>query len=132
MSLFTWDEKYSVGDADLDGDHKKLFEILSTLHDAMTQGKGRTVVKDTVDELIKYTHYHFSREEKKLAEAGYHGLAGQQKAHAEFLSKAEDFKKKINEGKEQHITVNVSNMLVDWLKNHIGAMDSGYKSVISK
>ena len=41
MSLFTWQDTYSVGHQGIDGQHRKLFQYADNLHAAMEAGKGK-------------------------------------------------------------------------------------------
>ena len=51
MALITWDESYSVKVSMCDEDHKKLFSLLNTLHDAMKAGHGSQVLQQVVKDL---------------------------------------------------------------------------------
>ena len=62
MALVTLDPSFSVKVARCDEDHKKLFSLISTLHEAMLAGKGSEKIKQVVSELSNYTKFHFSAE----------------------------------------------------------------------
>jgi hemerythrin len=47
MALFNWNDSYSVKVAMCDQQHKKLFEIINELAEAMRQGKGQQAVTKT-------------------------------------------------------------------------------------
>ena len=53
--LFCWSEKYHVGIAFADVQHKQLVDIINRLHQVLMEGKGRVVIGKTLDELIRYT-----------------------------------------------------------------------------
>lgn len=48
MALFVWSDKYSVNINEIDNQHKKLVDILSSLHDSMKAGKGSEVLGKTL------------------------------------------------------------------------------------
>ncbi len=50
-----WLDEYTTGNHKVDQQHQHLFEIVNKLHDAMKLGHGKEVLKETFDELIKYT-----------------------------------------------------------------------------
>ena len=52
MSLFQWKESYSVGNTEIDAQHKRLFQLAEDLHTAMTAGKGKQVLTQTLAMLI--------------------------------------------------------------------------------
>ncbi len=41
MPILQWNQSVSVNDADIDGQHKKLIDMINNLHDSMGQGKGK-------------------------------------------------------------------------------------------
>ena len=44
MALLTWQDKYSVGIAQIDDQHKQLIIMINELNDAMLAGKGKDVL----------------------------------------------------------------------------------------
>ncbi len=127
MPLIQWSDRYSVGVGDMDKHHQKLFDLLNRLHDAMTQGKAGSIITEIVDELIGYTKYHFSEEEKLMAQISYSGLNEQKKAHQKFIVSVEDYKNLADKGLTAFLSSGVSAFLSDWLRNHIGVMDKKYQ-----
>lgn len=71
MSLFAWNEKYSVNIQEIDDQHKRLIGLVSQLHGAMQQGKGKEVMDKILKELIQYTRTHFAAEERIMKVNGY-------------------------------------------------------------
>lgn len=127
MALVTWDPSFSVQVRRCDEDHKKLFAIINTLHDAMSVGKGGEVVQRVVEELLDYTKVHFSAEEALLERTKYPGLTGHRQRHKEFVTKVEEFQKDLAHGKAGQSIV-VLTFLKDWLTNHIRQIDQQYSA----
>lgn len=48
MSLFQWNESYAVGNQEIDAQHKRLFQLADALHSAMTTGKGKEALTQTL------------------------------------------------------------------------------------
>jgi hemerythrin len=130
MALVTWDQSYSVKVARCDNDHKKLFTLINTLHDAMAQGKGADVVQQTVQELLDYTRVHFSAEEALMQKAGYAELATHRAQHQEFVRKVEQFQKDLQVSKTGKAVV-VLGFLKDWLSKHIKQTDQRYSAQLN-
>lgn len=126
MALFDWDNKYSVGVYSMDSHHKKLFDIINKLNDAMKEGKGEEAAGRTIKELLDYTHYHFGEEEKLLEQIGYSGLESQKRAHRMFTDKLEEYMKEADAGLAIFVSSKVVNTAIDWLKEHIMRMDTQY------
>jgi hemerythrin-like metal-binding protein len=127
VALFTWNESYSVKVQSCDMQHKQLFEIINRLADAMRMGKGDVVVTTTIGELLRYTRTHFSEEEKLLQRANYPALAAHQALHRHFVSEIESLDEGIRQGRRAN-SVQVLNMLRDWLIDHIQKTDKAYSA----
>ncbi len=127
MPLFQWSKEFSVGVSTMDRHHQKLFDILNKLHDAMSQGKAITVVAGVIKELLDYTKYHFSEEEKLLEKIGYSRLSEQKAAHKKFIESIEKYKDQADKGMAAFLSSGISGLLTDWLKSHIGVMDKKYQ-----
>jgi hemerythrin len=127
VALFTWNDSYSVKVNLCDTQHQKLFAIMNELADAMRMGKGREVISRTVSELLLYTRTHFQQEEALLRKTNYPQLAGHQEMHRRFIADVELFDRQAREGHTAN-SVQLLNMLRDWLVNHIQKMDKAYSA----
>ena len=102
MSIqFVWKDKYSVGDLEIDKQHKGLFELGNELPEV----SGEQDVKPIIMQLFKYTREHFSAEEEMMNRIGFTYLAKHKKLHG-GLKKASGigldvFTKAISDKKEQ-------------------------------
>ena len=127
MALFVWSDRYSVQVEMCDNQHKKLFEIINRLADAMRIGKGQDIVTKTVGELLMYTRTHFQQEEALLRKTGYPQLAAHQELHRRFVADVEALDREAKAGRTAN-SVQVLNLLRDWLLNHIQKTDRMYSS----
>jgi len=127
MSLITWDPSYSVKVSRCDEDHKKLFALINSLHEAMSSGKGAAVVQQVVDELADYTQYHFSAEEALLEKTQYPALKSHRAQHQEFVKRVKQFQQDLTVAKSGQ-SVFVLNFLKDWLSGHIKQTDQKYSA----
>lgn len=125
MSLFTWNEKYSVHVENMDNQHKRLFELINRLHEAMSTGKGNAELGEILNGLKDYTVTHFADEEKYMESFGYTGLAEQKKQHKIFVDKISEYATELNE-KKLGLSIEVLNFLKDWLVHHIQNIDTKY------
>jgi hemerythrin len=130
MALFTWNDSYSVKVAVCDQQHKNLFDIINRLADAMRMGKGDEVVSKTVGELLQYTRTHFQQEEALLKRANYPQLAPHQEQHKKFVADVEGLLQQTREGRAAN-SIQVLNLLRDWLVNHIQKTDKAYSDCLN-
>lgn len=130
MALFTWNDSYSVKVAVCDQQHQRLFAIINELADAMRSGKGQEVVSSTVGELLQYTRTHFRQEETLMQKANYPELAAHQAMHHKFEADVEALQKQSRSGRAAN-SVQVLNLLRDWLVNHIQKVDRQYSACLN-
>jgi hemerythrin len=124
MSKIEWDNSLSIGVDLIDEQHKMLIQKLRDLSDAFEVGREYDKILQTLDFMIEYTDFHFSAEEKTMAEHGYPGLGEQQKQHEEFKVTLnhilEDFQE---EGPTKALATSINVFLLNWLINHIKGVD---------
>lgn len=131
MPIYQWTPAISVNNPDIDSQHKRLFDLINNLHDAMIAGKGKDVLAATLAELLDYTKTHFSYEEKYIQSKQYVGFAAHKLQHDQFTKKVADWQKDFQAGK-MNLTIEVSQYLKDWLVNHIEVIDKKTFAAIQK
>jgi len=130
MALYDWTEDFSVGISTLDGHHRKLFDLMNKLHEAMKEGRSEEVMTGIIKELAAYTIYHFHEEEILMEKANYSGLQLHKAAHREFIAKIEEYKDKIDNGMVIFVVVKLASTVAEWLKQHIMGMDKKYSDAM--
>lgn len=125
MAVFKWDETYSVRVHQCDAQHKKLFDIINQLTDAMRVGKGQEIVSDIVSQLILYTRTHFQQEEALMERTQYPELSAHRELHRKLVADVERFQRELDGGLRPN-TVSVLSFLKDWLTQHIQKVDKAY------
>ncbi|MEA4908018.1 MAG: hemerythrin family protein [Chloroflexi bacterium] len=130
MAFITWDNTYSVGIKDMDAQHEKMIGIINQLHDAMRIGQGTKELGSIIEEMVAYTQYHFSSEEKILSAQTYPGYLKQKGEHAAFVKKVNEFKTQFDEGKLS-LSIEVLNFLKQWWTGHILVEDQKYSAFMN-
>ncbi|MCW8962552.1 MAG: bacteriohemerythrin [Gammaproteobacteria bacterium] len=126
MALFNWDDEFSVSVMTMDNHHKKIFDIINQMHEAMKSGAGEEAVAKIINELLTYTDFHFKEEEKLMEQCNFPGIAAQKSSHTAFIKKLTEFKESADQGRAIFVVSKVSKLGVDWLKDHILTMDKQY------
>ena len=124
MALVNWSEQLSVGLNSIDAEHRKLLDILNSMHDAMSKGKGREIVGKVLDDLIRYTVIHFTHEEELMRKHGYAEFEGHRGIHRAMTRNVLEYQIKHSAGAVN--TIDVMNFLTEWLKKHIMETDKRY------
>lgn len=128
-----WTENLSVGDDDLDNDHKHLINIINKFDWSSEGEPDYDKLRRVLDELEAYVLGHFKREEAKLVSIGYPKTDAHKSAHRlltkQFHEHREKFEAAAKTGdKEGEIAVkDIALFLKDWLINHVMSQDLLYK-----
>ncbi|MCX7874727.1 MAG: bacteriohemerythrin [Melioribacteraceae bacterium] len=125
MALISWSDSYSVKVKEIDNQHQKLVNLINLLHDSMKEGKGKEVIGKVLTELVNYTVYHFSYEEKLFDKYGYPDAKVHARQHKDLVEKVSCYVKDFESGKGV-LPMEVMNFLRDWLIKHIGGDDKKY------
>jgi hemerythrin len=117
MEILRWDKtRFSVGDENIDDQHKMLFNFVNYLITCSGKTYRRNEMEEVIEELIAYCDYHFTAEEELLQ--SHPEIDRHRKAHAEFVDAARHFQEKFKKGTE---TVNseLFTFLVIWIREHL-------------
>ncbi len=128
MAFVDWSEQYSVKLELLDAQHKKLFQIVNHLHDAIFARKAQDEVGGIVLDLLDYTRTHFAEEERQMELHHFpeDKLQAHKAAHHELERKVHEIEQRLQHG-EANISPDVMCFLVgEWLLKHILTMDKQY------
>ena len=125
MAIIEWSSNLSVNIKTIDDQHKKLVDMVNTLHDAMKSGKAKDVMNDLVGQLAAYTDSHFKTEEEFFRKHKYNETVKHKAEHDSLRKEVMALKSKLDSG-EAIITVEVLYFLKDWLSKHILGSDKKY------
>ncbi|MFW5743415.1 MAG: bacteriohemerythrin [Spirochaetota bacterium] len=124
-----WTPALSVSVDVFDAHHRRLFELIRRLYRSMRAGSSREVLGPLFDELLDYTVYHFSAEERAFAAFGFERAEEHRSRHAELVEQAQALRADLDSGKPM-VAVEVMQFLRDWVTNHIQREDSRYSSAL--
>jgi hemerythrin len=132
MPLIAWDDSISLNISEIDNQHKQLVKIINELFDAMKNARGFDVLEDILARLVDYTEYHFSTEEKYFDQLRYIESEPHKEEHRFLIKQVNEFKKAFDEGQikrdgsDRVLTVDLWNLLKNWLINHIQISDQKF------
>ncbi len=135
MLLIEWERKYETGVPEMDQHHKRLVQLLNDLYDGVITcadlKQEQELTQYALAELIHYTQYHFTAEEKLLAGCHYPDLASQQQQHATLIAKVIDLQQQVQAGV---LSLSFSTLILirDWLMGHILGNDTKYGPYLTK
>jgi hemerythrin len=132
MALMTWGSMLQLGYGDIDEQHKKLVELVNSLDDAMRAGKSREVLGGVLDELIKYTQFHFAFEEKLMDQYNISTTGAHKAEHQQLISDVATFQTKFEAGSAS-VSTELMSFLRTWLSDHILKTDKALaKELLAK
>jgi len=129
MGIYDWTSQYSVGVPLMDSHHKKLFDIVNDLHEAAKAGDAPEKLGRIVGELLDYTRYHFTEEERMLERIAYPKLSEHKGMHQQFIAEVEGFQREIQQGMAVFAVLRLMDTAVEWLRDHILKVDMGYSDL---
>jgi hemerythrin len=133
--MFEWNESFSVDIPLIDQQHKKLFDIGERVYRLIEEdynNKNFHEIMNLIDELYKYTKYHFEEEEKIMKFYNFPELSIHRHEHNKFIEYLDDIR--IGEiAKEEDSALNdLISFIASWIVRHIGSVDVKYKEYIMK
>jgi hemerythrin len=126
--LITWDDStMSVGNDELDKQHKTLVEKINELNEAAKQGAAETKMEEMINFLADYAIKHFNYEEDYFKGKQFPEAAQHCEMHKTFLEEVTKVKQKMaDEGVSSALVIQVSNFVADWVVTHIKKADHRY------
>lgn len=122
---FVWSKSLETGNAQIDGEHKKLIGAINRLLEACAAGKGDEELSRTVDFLYEYTKTHFSHEEALQVRYDYPDYANHKQFHDTFMKIVEHLADRLKaEGPTVELVTEINKQLAGWLLNHIKTEDA--------
>ena len=122
MKDLVWDHVLSVGVDEVDDDHRKLVDLFNMLNHSVTEGDVPDYLEAVLEELINYTVWHFSHEERLMLKHGYEGLAEHKEEHQELIKSAKELQQKILQAGNLVANEDIE-FLERWLTEHILTTD---------
>lgn len=120
MALFYWNAMLESGNAKIDQDHKKLFDLTNAVAASVRNGGSLPEVAALICELKLYAKSHFQAEEELAASSS---LPPEQRAC--HVCEHRDFLKRVQEIEQQNYPSDIDaisrllNFLITWLVTHI-------------
>ena len=120
--LIKWKDEYSIGVEHIDEQHKELFrisqEIFNLYNNEFCVDKYDRIV-ELIEELKKYTVFHFNTEEEYMASINYKKLLSHKVDHADFIEKVSNVDLASIDKDHDAYLLDILKFVVDWIVNHI-------------
>jgi hemerythrin len=131
MHLIEWDTTYELGIQKIDYHHKTLIELLNKAYSLLLYSTDKANIQTILQELIKYTEYHFDAEELLMKDVSYKGLIPHVIKHSGFKNQFDNLMQDYLSGAPNVYTDTVM-FLCNWFTKHILKDDRKFTIYLSK
>jgi hemerythrin-like metal-binding protein len=133
MLTIAWNDQYLLGIPMMDNQHKYLFKLFNTFFEYYVNSSFTSTnnLAELFDNLVAYTSYHFSLEERWMEGQGYPQLGEHQREHAAFSRQLAQMQRQYI-GQMENVSLEVINVLHKWLVTHIQGPDSDFGDYIQQ
>ena len=113
-----WQDKFYIGIATIDNQHKELFKIIGNLKEVSIKKDSGSKLIEALKFMVDYTKYHFAAEEEFMRRIAFTRLSKQKQLHQSFIEKLTETLVKLKNGhKVDHSKL--LEFLIHWWTHHI-------------
>ncbi len=127
-----WRDSMSVANERVDKDHQYLITLLNTMEIDLEHPENKEPILRTLLKLKKYTIEHFEREEHLQLRIRYPKLNEHRKIHQNLVKELDEIITSVNTAGPEGETKHISELLHDWLINHVLQEDLPMKPYFAK
>ena len=131
MKDLVWDYVLSVGNEEIDEDHRRLVGLFNMLNHSVAEGHDTDYLAAVLDELINCTVWHFSHEERLMLKYGYEEYAEHKAEHQELIQSVKELRQKILQAGRLVANEDIE-FLEHWLTGHILSNDMKLGSFLAE
>lgn len=127
-----WDEqRHGTGVAAIDGEHRRMVELINHVNDMLCDGGQAENAWDAVDQLLLFTEEHFANEERLMARHGYPAMPDHVEEHHKLLEQLRTLTADCRRARTPAKAGLVAAFLADWAELHILHDDRGLGEYLS-
>jgi hemerythrin len=128
MSTFEWSDRFALGIAEIDRQHKHWFELTNGFLDLVRSGLAdKDAVQRALARAVAHAQAHFKAEESLMRRVGFPRAEfdWHRMTHNAFVERVNALAKRCREGHPKAVT-EMSTFMSGWLVRHIIAADVRY------
>ena len=136
-----WDSKLSVGNSDIDTEHKLIIAHINALELVLRHPVEKDYLKFFIDQLLEFTTEHFYREEQLQLKFRFPHYEENKKGHQALMTEFEVIKTIIycfiekadpTQEETKEMTEKVNGLMRKWFIDHIVKSDMKMKGFMDK
>jgi hemerythrin len=121
LSEFTWNAKYSIGNAQIDAEHQGLIELANDIATFASHGEKVARVRKDILALYEHMRVHFQHENEYMLQLGYPRYEEHKKQHEEILTAMNAIIK--HSDNLDALVYKLKQLMHAWVRGHVLAQD---------
>lgn len=124
MALITWQERFCIGIASVDHEHKELITLINQLHESLGGNAAHDDILAFLGQVYSDISAHFALEERVMRECGYERYEAHKEAHEALLDEILDIMDEFEAGHFDNYEDVLSKRLENWFVEHFRTHDA--------
>ncbi len=124
-----WNRDFAIGIAVIDAQHRKIFEHLLAIENAVAKRDPWHILRFQLGELASYMTFHLAVEEALLEIVGYPGRPDHLESHAEIQRRIAELEEALKQNPKAE---NLVGFFENWFLGHVLAADRDYADHIKR
>jgi hemerythrin len=122
MRVFKWNAAHAVYLAEVDAEHRAIYQAAGDLHQASVGSAPAERILEIMRGLIAHSEDHFAHEERLMQSAHYQSYAWHKQSHDAARRRMGEFAARIEAG-DTGAAEPLLEYLAGWLKDHVSVAD---------
>ena len=122
MPCLQWSASHAVFVAEIDDEHKEIFEAVAHVQDVLTSRSPLLEIRKATQRLVSSIVGHFAHEERLMRAARYGSIRWHKQAHNAARRRVRKFVLRIEQG-DSGAGLELVDYLTSWLNDHTGVAD---------
>lgn len=131
MALIDWDEKFTIGIAAVDHEHRELIDLINRLYQSLVEKEDDITVMDFLGEIYTRISAHFALEEKVMHDLDYSFYTEHKNEHEQLLDEIRDIMDDYEDSKLFADDV-LAQRLKTWFSVHFSTKDAQFHKYLAK
>jgi hemerythrin-like metal-binding protein len=128
---FAWRQEYSVLNAEVDEQHRRLFALIDALDEGVSSLESCIDEDAAVAKLEAFARFHFETEERLMEASAYPGLAEHRREHELLRAELGGYRRRLTCG-DAEAASQLDGFLKDWILRHTLLIDRQYMPYIGE
>ena len=129
MPTVNWNSSFLLGIKDIDDHHQHLVKLLNLAQEEFKKGAPVGNLPYYINQLIDYANYHFTCEERWMADTSYPDLIRHKEEHKVFICKVYAFQKSFRQNEES--PAEMLSFIGNWVTHHILDTDAKFGNFLA-